>query len=107
MHPAYPALVGVEPRDFSFDDDPKIAKTIGNYWPYATTLFDYMQRTMPLTAPGSLQPNELYALVAFLLAENQVIPRDAVMDAASLPAVRMPSRDRFVPDTRTGGSSFR
>jgi cytochrome c len=43
MHPAYPALIGVEPRDFSFDDDPKKQKTVGNYWPYATTLFDYLK----------------------------------------------------------------
>jgi len=107
MHPAYPALVGTEPRDFSFDDDPKKVKTIGNYWPYATTLFDYLRRTMPQTAPGSLQPDELYALCAFLLAENNVIPRDAVMNATTLPRVHMPARDRFVLDDRTDGPTFR
>lgn len=107
MHPAYPALIGTEPRDFSFDDDAKKVKTVGNYWPYATTLFDYLRRTMPQTAPGSLQPDELYALSAFLLAENDVIPKDAVMDATTLPKVRMPARERFVPDDRTGGPTFR
>lgn len=107
MHPAYPALVGTEPRDFSFDDDPKKVKTIGNYWPYATTLFDYLRRTMPQTAPGSLQPDELYALCAFLLAENSVIPRDAVMNATTLPRVQMPARDRFVLDDRRDGPTFR
>lgn len=107
MHPAYPALVGTEPRDFSFDDDPKKVKTIGNYWPYATTLFDYLRRTMPQTAPGSLQPDELYALCAFLLAENNVIPRDAVMNATTLPRVQMPARDRFVLDDRRDGPTFR
>ena len=107
MHPAYPALIGVEPRDFSFDDDAKKVKTVGNYWPYATTLFDYMRRTMPLTTPGSLQADELYALSAFLLAENHIIPADAVMDATTLPPVRMPAREQFVVDDRKGGPAFR
>ncbi|HEX5632142.1 MAG TPA: cytochrome c [Gemmatimonadales bacterium] len=107
MHPAYPRLVGAEPRDFSFADDPAKARTIGNYWPYATTLFDYLNRAMPLTAPGSLTPDQVYALVAYLLAENEVIGRDAVMDATTLPAVKMPGRDHFVPDDRTGGPAFR
>ncbi len=53
MPPTYPQLVGKEPADFSFDDDFKKAHTIGNYWPYATTLYDYINRAMPLTAPGS------------------------------------------------------
>ena len=54
MPPAYPQLVGKDPADFSFDNDFKIPHTIGNYWPYATTLYDYINRAMPLTAPGSL-----------------------------------------------------
>jgi cytochrome c len=65
--------VGREPTDFSFDDDHKKVHTIGNYWPYATTLYDYINRAMPLTAPGSLQPPEIYAVVAYLLAANGVI----------------------------------
>lgn len=105
--PLYPMLVNAEPRDFSFADDLTKTKTIGNYWPYATTLYDYLNRAMPLTQPGSLKPDEIYALVAFLLAENQVIARDAVMDARSLPAVRMPGRDHFVADDRTGGPGFK
>jgi S-disulfanyl-L-cysteine oxidoreductase SoxD len=62
---------------------------------------------MPYQQPRSLTPEETYALVAFFLAENGVVPRDAVMDARSLAAVRMPMRDRFVRDDRTGGSTFR
>ncbi|HEX5817943.1 MAG TPA: c-type cytochrome [Gemmatimonadales bacterium] len=107
MPPVYPKLIGADPRDFSFADDFKKTKTIGNYWPYATTLYDYINRAMPLTQPGSLQPDEVYALVAYLLAENQVIGKDAVMDATSLPAVVMPGRDHFVPDDRSGGPGFK
>jgi len=104
----YPQLVGVAHADtFAFGNDPKIPKTIGNYWPYATTLYDYIHRAMPYGAPGSLRPGEVYSVVAYLLAENQVIPRDAVIDAKSLPKVRMPARPRFVPDDRKGGASFR
>ena len=104
----YPKLVGRDPRGgFPFGRDPKIAKTVGNYWPYSTTLFDYIRRAMPLTAPGSLSSNDVYDLVAFLLAENDVIARDEVIDQRSLPNVRMPARDRFVRDNRTGGAVFR
>jgi cytochrome c len=105
---AYPKLVGREPREgFPFGQDLKHVKTVGNYWPYATTVYDYIRRAMPLTAPGSLAPDDVYALTAFLLAENEIIARDAVVDAASLPGVRMPARDRFVRDDRTGGATFR
>ena len=107
MPPAYPQLVGAEPRDFSFADDFRKTRTIGNYWPYATTLYDYINRAMPLTQPGSLEPDEVYALVAYLLAENEIIGKDVVMDAKSLPAVAMPGRDHFVPDDRTGGPGFK
>jgi cytochrome c len=103
-----PKLVGRDPRDgFSFGQDPKLVKTVGNYWPYATTLFDYVRRTMPLTAPGSLANDEVYALVAFLLAQNEIIDRAATLDSASLVAVKMPARDKFVPDDRKGGSTFK
>lgn len=103
-----PRLVGREPRDFSFATaTTPVTKTIGNYWPYATTLYDYIRRAMPQTAPGTLTADETYAVIAWLLAENEVIPRDQVMDATSLPAVVMPSRDRFVRDDRTGGAGFR
>jgi hypothetical protein len=77
-------------------------RTIGNYWPYATTVFDYIRRAMPTTAPGSLKDDEVYGLVAFLLAANAIVPADAVMDAATLPKVVMPARDKFVIDPRGG-----
>ncbi len=105
---AAPKLVGRDPRDgFPFGQDPKFVKTVGNYWPYATTVFDYVRRTMPPTAPGSLTNNEVYAVVAFLLAQNEIVDRNAVMDSAALAAVKMPARDRFVPDDRKGGATFR
>lgn len=101
--PAAPQLVGREPREgFPFGRDPKLVKTIGNYWPYATTVYDYVHRAMPLTAPGTLTPDETYAVVAWLLAENEVIPRDAEMNARTLPAVKMPAAGRFVADDRSG-----
>lgn len=104
----YPQLVGAEPRSgFPFGKDPKIVKTIGNYWPYATTLFDYIRRAMPYQAPGSLSNDQVYALVAYLLAENDVISNDLVMDAGSLPKVKMPARDHFVPDNRIQSAEFR
>jgi cytochrome c len=81
-----------------------VPRTIGNYWPYATTVFDYIRRAMPPNAPGSLTDDEVYALVAHLLAWNGLVPADAVIDAQSLPKVQMPARDRFVPDTRGGGA---
>ena len=104
---ANPRLIGAEPRDFSFALDPKLPKTIGNYWPYATTLYDYINRAMPFTAPGTLPPNDIYSVVAFLLAENGIVGREDIMDAASLPRVHMPAHDRFVPDNRMGGRVFR
>jgi mono/diheme cytochrome c family protein len=94
-------LVGRLPGDaFTFARDPKAPKTIGSYWPYATTVFDYIRRAMPPDAPGSLKDNEVYGLVAYLLTLNELIPADAVVDAASLPKVKMPAHDHFVPDTR-------
>lgn len=105
---ANPRLVSAaQDTGFAFGNDVKLVKTPGNYWPHATTLYDYIHRAMPYNAPGSLRPGETYALVAYLLAENKVIPRTAVMDARTLPAVRMPARDRFVRDDRTGGKEFR
>ena len=81
-------------------DGDDVRFTVGNYWPYATTLYDYILRAMPSDAPGTLQPDEVYGLVAWILAENGIIARDAVMDAATLPAVEMPARDIFVPQER-------
>ena len=78
-------------------------KTIGSYWPYATTLYDYVYRAMPFSAPQSLTPDEVYSVVAWLLHRNGIIDEDSVMDARSLPAVRMPNRDGFIPDPRPEG----
>jgi cytochrome c len=101
-------LVGREPRQgFPFGRDPNLTRTIGNYWPYATTLYDYINRAMPLEAPGSLSPNEVYSLVAFLLWRNEIIPSTARIDAHTLPAVVMPAHDRFVLDNRRGGPEVR
>lgn len=105
---SFPKLIGVEhQKDFAFADDPKIPKTIGNYWPYATTLYDYIHRAMPYSAPGSLQPGETYSLVAFLLAENGIVPKTLVLNRETLPSIVMPARDKFKPDDREGGRTFR
>ncbi len=71
-----------------------------SYWPYATTLFDYVKRAMPLTAPDSLNNDQVYAVTAYILSEAKIIAQDAVMDAKSLAAVKMPNRDGFIPDRR-------
>lgn len=75
---------------------PKPVKTVASYWPYATTVFDYVRRAMPLTAPQSLTNNEVYAVTAYLLSLDGIVAQDAVLDAAALPRVRMPNRDGFV-----------
>ncbi len=81
-------------------DGADVPFSVGNYWPYATTLYDYILRAMPSDSPGTLAPDEVYGLVAWILAENGIIARDAVMNAATLPAVEMPARDIFVPQPR-------
>lgn len=73
-------------------------RTVGSYWPYATTLFDYVRRAMPITAPLSLSNDEVYAVTAYVLALNGIIGEDAVMNAQSLPQVKMPNREGFVSD---------
>jgi hypothetical protein len=78
----------------STDRDP--AKLIGNYWPYATTIFDFTRRAMPWTQPKTLTDNEVYALTAYILALNQIIREDDVMNAETLPKVKMPNRDGFI-----------
>ncbi len=82
-------------------------RAIGAYWPYASTLFDYTRRAMPQTTPGTLADDEVYAVVAYVLHLNGLVPADAVLDAASLAAIEMPASERFVPDNRTGGSVVR
>lgn len=104
----YPKLIGRVPAaGFTFAADGAAPKTIGNYWPYATTVYDYVHRAMPFNAPGSLTPNETYSLVAYLLSENGVVTPGSVLDATTLPRVKMPARAYFVPDNRTGGRQFR
>jgi len=71
-------------------------KTIGSYWPYATTVFDYVRRAMPYPTPHSLSDPDVYALTAYLLNLNGVIAKDAVMDAKTLPQVKMPNRSNFI-----------
>ena len=106
----YDALVGREPaQGFPFGKDAALLgkRTIGNYWPYATTLYDYIARAMPQAVPGSLAPDEVYSLVAYLLFLNGIVPKDAVMTAETLPKVEMPARRRFVQDNRRGGAEIR
>jgi mono/diheme cytochrome c family protein len=71
-------------------------KTVGSYWPYATTLFDYIRRAMPMPRSKSLADEEVYALAAYILAANGIIGEDDMMDAGTLPKVRMPNREGFV-----------
>jgi cytochrome c len=73
-------------------------RTVGSYWPYATTLFDYVRRAMPIANPLSLSDDEVYAVTAYVLHVNGIVGEDAVMDAQSLPQVKMPNRDGFVSD---------
>lgn len=78
---------------------PAPVRTVGSYWPFATTLWDYINRAMPRSPfqEGSLTPNEVYALTAFILYKNEIITIDETMDAKTLPAIRMPNRDGFLP----------
>ena len=73
-------------------------RTVGSYWPYATTLFDYVRRAMPITNPLSLSDDEVYAVSAYVLFLNGIVGEDAVMNAQTLPQVKMPNRDGFVSD---------
>lgn len=73
-------------------------KTVGSYWPYATTVFDYVRRAMPLQSPGILSDDELYAVTAYLLFLNGIVEQDDALTQTSLPAVQMPNRDGFVWD---------
>jgi S-disulfanyl-L-cysteine oxidoreductase SoxD len=90
--PAGP-LVGGGPLNAT-DRDPQ--KLIGNYWPYATTIFDFVRRAMPWQQPKTLSNDEVYAVTAYILALNKIIGDDDVMNAETLPKVRMPNRDGFI-----------
>src|SRR5215472_469161 len=84
------------------NNDPTKApvKTIESYWPYATTIFDYVKRTMPFNAPDSLSNDEVYAVTAYILTEAKIIPPDTILDAMTLTTVKMPNRDGFIADPR-------
>ena len=71
-------------------------KTVGSFWPYSTAIFDYVKRAMPHQAPQSLTDDQVYAATAYILYLNKIIPKDAVMDAKTLPLVKMPNRDGFI-----------
>ena len=70
-------------------------KTVGSYWPYATTIFDYVRRSMPLIAPQTLSNDEVYAVTAYLLHLNGIIGERDAIDAESLPRVKMPNQNNF------------
>jgi len=74
----------------------KPVKTAVSYWPAATTLFDYIRRAMPITSPQSLTNDEVYAVTAYILSIDGIVPSDAVLDAKTLPRVKMPNKDGFV-----------
>jgi hypothetical protein len=90
--------------DAIFSDSKRASKGIGNYWPYATTLFDYVRRAMPLNAPGSLSDQEVYDVTAWLLHQNGLITEKFILNSETLPAVEMPAKIYFTNDTRTGGA---
>lgn len=92
----YPPLAGGQG---SLTTD-KPLPTVGAYWPYATTVWDYIRRGMPYDHPGILSPDEVYALTAFVLRLSDIVGEDQVLDERTLPQVRMPNRDGFVADPR-------
>ena len=80
----------------------KPLKTVGSFWPYSTTLYDYIRRAMPFDNPGLLDANQTYAVTALILHWNGIIGEKDVIDATTLPKVKMPNRDGFVKDDRPG-----
>lgn len=84
-------------------------KTIGNFWPYATTLFDFIRRSMPMTAPQSLSDDEVYAVTAYLLYLNGIIGRDDALNAKTLARIKMPNRNGFINvyKKKKGGDAVR
>jgi mono/diheme cytochrome c family protein len=79
---------------------PKPIKTVGSYWPYAPTLFDYIRRAMPQNAPQSLSNDDVYAVSAYILNLNGLLPADTTLDARTLSAIKMPNRSMFTGDPR-------
>lgn len=96
-------LVGrIEGDDFPFAQNGNVPKTVGSYWPFATTLFDYVKRAMPMDQPGSLKDDEVYALTAYILWLNEIIGQETEINRTNLATIVMPARDRFVPMTGQG-----
>lgn len=93
---SYPALVGG--RGTLASQHPIL--TVGSYWPYATTVWDYIRRAMPYQQPGSLSADQTYALTAYILYMNGIVDKDAELTQKTLPLVKMPNRDGFIPDPR-------
>ncbi len=93
-------LVGGRGTLVNSDPTKAPVKTIESYWPYATTIFDYVKRAMPFAAPDSLSNDQVYAVTAYILSQAKIVPPDTVLDASSLAAVKMPNRDGFMPDRR-------
>ncbi len=92
----YPALVGGK----GSLGTKKPVKTVGSYWPYATTLFDHINRAMPFNSPHILPPNDVYSAAAYILFLNGIVGKTDEMNERTLPQVKMPNRDGFVPDSR-------
>ena len=92
----YPALVGGQGSLTSA----KPLLTVGSYWPYATTVWDHIHRTMPYTEPGTLTPNETYSVTAYILFLNGIVDERQELNEKTLPKVKMPNREGFVPDPR-------
>jgi cytochrome c len=84
----------------------KPKKTVESYWPYASTVYDYVRRAMPFNAPGSLSNDEVYAVVAYILGEANIFDRSATLNAASLPKIEMPNKDGFIADSRPDVFNF-
>jgi cytochrome c len=78
----------------------KPLKTVGSFWPHATSVWNYVNRAMPFNQPGLLSPPEVYAVVAYILYRNGIVEEKDILNAKTLPRIRMPNRDGFVPDPR-------
>jgi cytochrome c len=102
------ALVGFfENGEWPIAADPRVPRSIGSYWPYPTTVFDYTYRAMPQSMPGSLTFDQVYSLSAYMFYLNKIIPEDAEMNQETLPKVEMPGLKRFVPDDRLEHTTVR
>jgi len=92
----YPALAGGQGTLKSKEP----LRTVGSYWPYATSVWDFIHRKMPYARPGTLTPDQTYSVTAFILYLNGILDKDAKLDESTLPRVKMPNRNGFVPDAR-------